>query len=62
MKIHNNLIAAAWQLGHEDGWDDGFNDLQPKENVKYPENWTDVEISHYKTGYSEGYNEGTKNG
>ena len=51
--------VEAWQAGSEDGWDDGYNDRQPKENFTFPDGWTYMEKENYKQGYNDGYDQGS---
>jgi len=52
--------VEAWQLGYEDGWDDGYYDRQPKKSFNFPKNYSDGEIKHFTLGYEEGFAQGSR--
>lgn len=50
--------VESWQLGYEEGWDDGYYDRQPKDSFKFPQNYSVGEIEHFKLGYNKGFEDG----
>ena len=56
MKINQE----AWQLGSEYGWEDGYNDVPPKTEFKFPTNWSETEKEFFRDGYNKGYDQGAK--
>ena len=52
----------AWQMGEQDGWNDGYYDKLPKTETDFtfPSNWTQGEKQSYIQGYHDGYTQGSQ--